>query len=366
MHRVLYLLPVLALFLTACSSGYRNPNFPDGFPSSPSIIVEENGWKSFTILPQRDGDGKEITFGNYKQEPSQFWDFTGLTVVPMIGTSDLVFLTDHRILNGINSRGNNQYTWLYKTDALGNVNKSERLPSHIDWSKGDSRLWGFKDDPSIYRLADKSLLKDEKLISTYGGLNDSIYTSLSIGGDKSLLVEGRYYLDWLTQQWSDVRPLGVYESEYFIASIKDQSSFYGWSVQSLQEEKGNVTEFRLVHQELNKQNSQLIETFTSSIKPKSEMFLYNSKLFINADETYLITNNKAYTSMSLYKADSNSGSLEAIVEDVPIPSDGNFSSQGSFTLTDSGKIFYTLFDCGFPKCKTLSSTSLTAIGSLLI
>jgi hypothetical protein len=64
MHRILYFLLLLIIILTACSSPYRNPNFPDDFPSSPSIIVEEKGWKSLAVVYQRNSQSRPVTFEN--------------------------------------------------------------------------------------------------------------------------------------------------------------------------------------------------------------------------------------------------------------------------------------------------------------
>jgi hypothetical protein len=96
MHRILIKIAFLTFLLTACSK-YSHPNYSNSFPSSPSIITEENGWKSLAIIYQRDVQRKPVTFKSPNKSRANTW-IGGTFILPVEnGQEELILLTDNQL-----------------------------------------------------------------------------------------------------------------------------------------------------------------------------------------------------------------------------------------------------------------------------
>jgi hypothetical protein len=343
MHRILYSL----LLVTS----YRNPNYPANFPSSPSIIAEENGWKSLAIIYQRDAQGKQITFDNPNESRGDSWN-GGTVVLPVEdGQEEMILVTDHKLTNYYNpDEPLDKFTWVDRLTVVGKVIESKKLENYLN-PENIACSWGIKNESSIYRLSpDGALYKDGTLITSFGPPKTVRFdcSDISINNDKSILVNGRYYFNWQTQSWQDVKPSGVEDYNYYIKSFGNIGNLFGSGVELITDDQNlNVLRFRVVYQEYDVISSQFTTVSTSEIDPETNVF--NSKNFFkiaeNSEQIYIAAHDISYSVMGLYTANKLSNTLEVKAENVVLPKNAP-GDQGQLIVIGSGDVFYVLSDGG--------------------
>lgn len=326
MRRVLFTFIFLIPLLTACPSSLGNSYDPPKFPSSPSTIVEENGWKSLLIIPERNGQGTEITFENYKRE-QDFWGITGL-YTRFASQEDLLFFAEHN-----NLKENSKYYWQYKVDKTGQVSDKKM----DEWGY---LSWGVEGESSIYWYENDGIYQDGSLVSSHHDLG-SVETSyaVSVGQDKDVLINGQYYFDWQSQSWRDVKPANADEIGYSIDTIKDENHLAGWGI--AQAQNGKKVEFQFRYQELDLTTSLLTQSQIFTIE--AESISDEVQVFGNFDKIYVFIVKRDSTAGSMYIIDRMTGQVETKFKNLSLPDPGKVINgfDGWFNVIGDGSIFYT-------------------------
>lgn len=343
MYRVLFLLILFTSLLAGCSSNLGNSYDPPKFPSSPSTIIEENGWKSLLIIPERNRQGEEITFENYLENDYD----SGISNIHtrVAGQHELLFFAEHN-----NFKEGKRYYWLYRVNVSGQITESKRM------NELDYHSWSFEGDTSIYSYKDNAIYKDGSLASSHANLGsvESEYLRVSVGEDKDVLINGKYYFDWQTQSWKNVKPIdiNVESSDYFISTIKDSNHLAGWSI--VQNQDGKKAEFQFTYQELDMTTSSLTQSQTFGIEAES---IYDElQAFGTFDEIYAFIVKRDRTTGSLYVIDRLTGRVETRFKSLPLPNPGKLANgfDGQFSLAGDRSIFYISALTGGPVLKDLS------------
>jgi hypothetical protein len=273
------------------------------------------------------------------------------------GHEELILLTDNqlKVYDDYDSPATEKFTWLDKVSFTGNVVESKRLDGYIS-PENIPCSWGVKSDSSIYKLSSESVLyRDEKLITSFESLKTASFncSSISIAGDKSILVNGRYYFSWQKQSWQNVKPLEIQEYDYHIKSFNNPSSLGGLGVELVTDSENlKVLNFRVIQQEYDIANSKLTTTRTPEINP--EMDLDNVKDFFkiaeDSEKIYVITHDLSYSFAGFYTIDKPTGTIEIKAENINLPKNA-IGDQGLLFVTNTGNVYYVLSDCGLAICK---------------
>ena len=203
------LLPLLLLLLAGCSStsSYFLPR-----PSKPDLVLEENGWHSTLILPQRDIQGNEIPFDKIPID-SPGLNIKVEQVTPKLDGEGFL------VLSSYNYRNTTHY-WVYSVNSNNQLVSEVQLLSQEVEKYNSIHLAQVPDDPSIYWYGNKTtgyseedrmeifiggFYKNTTLISSHKALKTERSFDIEFDVNKNILIGGNVYFEWASKSWRYMR-----------------------------------------------------------------------------------------------------------------------------------------------------------------